>query len=181
MSYYFSKHRVPKITPENKNTYWQQIHNIHRKVFLTLTRDQNSNIVVYTVNLDRKGNINTNRPLDAFWLDVDPSYDNNRTPQYASFSYLDHYVYGYDLKNVTTNTFQFVSKYKGVAGTVKVDRQRNVKLFINGKWIRHVHAHLDNKYSLRLNPFKFVKCVDLIWQKLPQTKHNQTQYFTQRV
>lgn len=176
MSSFFSKHRAPKVEAAD-GEYWPKIHNMHHRVFLTLTRDQNLNMVVYTVNLDRKGKINIHNPIDAFWLDVDPTYDDGKTPQYSKLGLMDSYVYGYSISKVTNTQFNFVSKYKGVSGIVKLDKSGKPRLFINKNWVRHVHAHLDNSYSLQTNPFKFITHVTLVCQQYPRQDKKTKNFF----
>jgi hypothetical protein len=44
-------------------------------VFLIIFRNKNLNVVVYELNV-KDGKVNTEKPVDVYWLDVDPAYRN---------------------------------------------------------------------------------------------------------
>jgi len=53
------------------------LHNVQKdapNILFIIERSKNKNIVVYEAKLAAEGKLDTNYPIEAYWLDIDPAY-----------------------------------------------------------------------------------------------------------
>lgn len=71
---------LDRLAPDYTDTIVAEIKKRQPFVFLVIRRNKNKNIVVYEANV-KDGIFDKNKPIDVYWLDIDPEYRKPRREQ----------------------------------------------------------------------------------------------------
>lgn len=135
------------------------------EIFCVLTRSCNQNVVVYQINVDKRGNVCQKNPVIVYWLDLDTSLRTKRRRQgilhdYENLSFIEQkYAYGITAKFLSKHKLKVCFSIPNMSCTVLI-KGRTATAYHKQKKL--VKAHCEIKSStIQWSLKKMIRSVQL--------------------
>lgn len=112
---------------------YENIHELCNRypgIFCVLTRSCNQNVIVYEVNFDRKYNVCKQKPVKAYWLDLDKNLQKIRRKKgishdFEELSYIEEkYAYGVSTKFLAPDKLKVCFSIPNMSCTVLIKNKK---------------------------------------------------------
>ena len=148
---------------------------VAKHILFTISRSMNANVVAYTANVDSAGGLDSEKPVDAFWI------MHEKNGQRETLSFLEEYAYGFDLLNTDSADGRLSNKKvrQRIEFLIKSFTERKITVIAENA--RRVYALMKingrkavlNKIFVKLKPginFSAVEYLELFGKSLASGK-----------
>lgn len=145
-------------------------------IFLVCFRAKNKNVVVYDVNVTKEGNIDPHKPISAYWLLLEPSYQERKNVSHhrEELNRWDiKFAWGYETKMVSDKVVELrFNNFPQLPVKVMLDKKGRARAYMDWKtksyYVKslYIDAPDDFSYTNIVNLFRNFnlirfECVDI--------------------